>query len=426
MKKQFAILLALLGAMASESGAATAAGQTKTNPYPHYWMSLATSSQSMPGMSSEMAGMAAMFGGASAFGPRRDLKLQLESPRTVSAPEAFHDIPPVLNMGNNLPLKTPRQEKSSHRERELPGKPEQHEKTRIRMLYYWGCGDNIGPGQPRVFDSEKSKPEDMATIFKGAAPSLQTPPAPHNGWTFGEWPSAEDRTAIPKEASLVGEHRIRGNYTVDIPFRLDTRRDFMEPVKFSSFQQTASGGTKFEWQSIPTAIGYFATAVGSNGANGDIIMWSASEIPENGMALMDYLTPGDVSRFIRDKIIIDPSRTSCTVPPIFKDSAGAMLQFIAYGEQLDIVHPPRPKDPKVVWQPEWSVKVRLKSTSMAPLGVNAGDGEKRKPKSSSRRNRVEQQGENPPEEPQADRDEPAERRPRGEGVGNALRGIFGF
>ena len=44
-------------------GTAGAAEKQKTKPYPHYWLSIATTNQSMPGMSAEMSGMASLFGG---------------------------------------------------------------------------------------------------------------------------------------------------------------------------------------------------------------------------------------------------------------------------------------------------------------------------------------------------------------------------
>ena len=45
-----------------------------------------------------------------------------------------------------------------------------------------------------------------------------------------------------------------------------------------------------------------------------------------------------------------------------------MIQFIAYGDELNIAYPPRPKDPI------WAVKVRRKSTSMLPLMAMEGRG----------------------------------------------------
>lgn len=419
--KCVALLTGFMG-MLGVASISSAAEKPKMKPYPHYWMSVATSSQNIPGMPAEMAGMASLFGGGSGFGPKRDLSLQLESPQTPSeSPEALHEIPPGQNMGKSLALVTPKTEKPQRSEKDY--KPESREMPKVRMLYYWGCGETIGAGQPRVFDSEKSAPEEMGKIFKGRALTVQTPPSPHKGWTYGEWPPVDERNvSVPKDASLVGAHVIRGNYTVDIPFSLDTKRDFMPPVEFTSTSSTPAGATKLEWKSIPSAIGYFATAMGSDGKGGDMIMWFASEVPENGMALMDYLTPGDVRRFIKDKIIMDPSRTSCTVPPIFKNAQGAMVQFIAYGEQLDLIHPPKPKDPKIFWQPEWSVKVRLKSTSMTPLGIDAGADSPSPRKGKGQQRQIEPDS----DEKRSGEDNSESKKSKARGVGDSLRGLFGF
>ena len=51
----------------------------------------------------------------------------------------------------------------------------------------------------------------------------------------------------------------------------------------------------------------------------------------------------------------------------------AFVRFIAYGVEANFAHPPRPKDPKIAWNPDWAVKVRLKSTAAAMLGEEGGD-----------------------------------------------------
>lgn len=393
----------------------------KVKPYPHYWMSVSTSNQSIPGMSGEMSGMAALFGGKSAFGPRRELLLQLESPQqTADKPQAAHLIPPGQRMGESLPLVTPQQEKREY----VPGereRPESYEKPKARMLIYWGCGEKIGKGQPRVLDTATMSPADFGKAFSGRTPTRQSPPAPHKGWTYGDWPNGEDRTDVPKESSLVGNHLIKGNYLPDIEFTLDKKRDFMAPVEFSPLQATPTGAMKVQWQSIPTAIGYFATAMGHNQQSGDSIFWSSSEVPELGFTLQDYLTPADVARFIKEKVVMESSRTSCTVPPIFKDVQGAMLQFIAYGEELNLVHPPKPKNPKQAWDPKWSVKVRLKSTGMTALMVNedSGDGD-RKVRSSGKKQKTDDQ-----DESNRSDGESSSEKSKG-GVGDRIRGLFGF
>jgi len=46
-----------------------------------------------------------------------------------------------------------------------------------------------------------------------------------------------------------------------------------------------------------------------------------------------------------------------------------MVRMIAYGAESGFVHPPRPTDPRVTWEQEWVVRVRVKSTVMTILGA---------------------------------------------------------
>ncbi|MGH6624054.1 MAG: hypothetical protein ACREBN_08790, partial [Burkholderiaceae bacterium] len=44
----------------------------------------------------------------------------------------------------------------------------------------------------------------------------------------------------------------------------------------------------------------------------------------------------------------------------------------AYGSELNLAHPPRPTDPKIAWEPQWAVKLRVKSVANAFLGMDMG------------------------------------------------------
>ena len=41
--------------------------------------------------------------------------------------------------------------------------------------------------------------------------------------------------------------------------------------------------------------------------------------------------------------------------------------------ELNLAHPPRPTDPKIAWEPQWAVKVRVKSVANAMLGMDMGE-----------------------------------------------------
>ena len=398
------------------SSLAIAAEKTPAKAYPVYWMSISTQNQSIPGMTAEAGGMMSMFGGGAAFGPRREMNLQLVSPKQSQQPEAFHDIPASLKMGKSLPLITPKSEKAPvESQREYGERTEKMEKPKLRMLVYWGCSEEVGKGQPKVIDTEKMSMEAFGRAMTSRGPSPQYPPSPRSGWTYGDWPNRENNEKIPKEASLVGEHLIRGNYLNEIRFSLDSRRDFMAPVELST-TGSPQENLKVSWKGIPTATAYLATAMAHNQKNGEMIFWSSSEVQDLGTGLMTYLSNGDVQRFLKERVLMGPDRTACTIPKgIFKDTEGTMLQFIAYGDELNLVYPPKPKDPKQPWNPQWSVKVRLKSTGMSPLmAAEDQGGSKRTKKGKSRK-------EEPVEEQQ-----PEEKPSKGGGFVDGFKGMFGF
>ena len=93
------------------------------------------------------------------------------------------------------------------------------------------------------------------------------------------------------------------------------------------------------------------------------------------MGVMDYLPPSTVDKWIKEKVVLAPSVTSCAIPKgIFAakngQAAGGMLQMIAFGPESNIAYPPKPADPKAAWNPEWNVRVRNKSTATAMLGMS--------------------------------------------------------
>jgi len=408
--KQLMMAMVLTGL---SSSLALAAEKGPSKPYPQYWMNVATQNQSIPGMDAGMGGMLGMFGGAG-FGPRRELLLQLVAPHQTASPEAFHDIPPGQKMGTSLPLVTPTQEKGRDYQREQGERPEKLEKPKLRMLIYWGCGEEVPKGQPRVLDTEKMSMEQFGRAMISRGPSAQHPPAPRSGWTYAEWPNQENNDKVPKGASLVGEQLVRGNYLSDIRFSLDSRRDFMAPVELTT-SGSPETSMQVSWQRIPTATAYLATAMAHNQKSGEMIVWSSSALPEMGAGLMTYLSNGDVQRFLKERVLLGSDKTSCTIPKgIFKDADGAMLQFIAYGDELNLAYPPRPKDPKQPWSPQWAVKVRLKSTGMTTLMA----GDDRPAKKGKARTAPAEEG--------AGSREQDERPSRGGGMMDGLKGMFGF
>lgn len=395
--------------------AASAAAQTQQQkpPIAVYWLSAETASGlPMGGRGMDMAAL--MMGGG---GSRRELFLQLGSQQTAAEPAASHQIPPVMKMGDALPLLTPT---SAPVERE-PGEslPDDFQKPSGRLLIYWGCGEKTRAGQPLIIDfakmttSAKAMPADLFALRLSA----QRAPAPSRNRGYGDWPNKEKTIGVPADSSLVGSHVVQGNYSPEIRFAVDDRHDFLAPVALDTAAKTPGGGIVARWQAVPRALGYFATVVSAADGGKDLVMWSSSERRIFGDALQHWLPNADVARLIKEQVVLPPQTTECIVPAAVAGAGqGGMMRFIAYGEELNLVHPPRPQDPKAVWEPQWAVKLRQKSTTATMLGMEASALTGRE----AARNSADARGQ---------AREAAAEEPGGvvvkEGI-KALRGVFGF
>ncbi|MFO1322516.1 MAG: hypothetical protein U1F15_00465 [Burkholderiales bacterium] len=304
-------------------------------------------------------------------GPQKELWLGLRSSqRATGTPEAQHMIPPGMDMGPALPLTGFVQTQGGRAE---PDEERPPEKPKARMLIYWGCGETIPPGQPKIADTEK-----MSLVEFGQALAGRAPPERWSAIRNAQliWPNEREKKPVPGNASLRGDQLVRGNATPDIRFAIGERQDFMPPLEVKAGGMPG-GSTPLSWATIPTAQGYFMQAMGFRQNGNEMIIWTSSEVQDTGWGLMNYLPNDFLRRMISEKVVLPPSATSCTIPKgVFEGVEGAMVNGIAYGEELNLAQPPRPSDPKIPWEPIWAVKVRVKSTGMTPLGM--GDMEERR------------------------------------------------
>jgi hypothetical protein len=153
------------------------------------------------------------------------------------------------------------------------------------------------------------------------------------------------------------------------------------------------------------------------GSDPEMVFWTSSEVPETGSGLVDYQTNPAVDRWLQERVLLAPTVTRCAVPKgIFGEGGGAMLRMIAYGTELNLAHPPRPSDPKIAWEPQWAVKVRVKSVANALLGMDMGEMQR------GSRARSQPQAQDPAAPPAAAEKKQEEKMPD---PVNILRGILG-
>ena len=378
--------------------AAAAQQQVVKPPIAQYWMSVETAAgMSMPGMGSVLGSLMGTPGSGG-----RGMSLQLGSQQSPSgAPKADHLIPPGLNMGESLPLVTPTRAAPPARDPQR-GEMGTMERPKGRMLIYWGCGENVRPGQPVVIDFAKVADGQTPPNMVARRVNVPTPPAPGRHKTYGDWPNPEQPKSVPDNGSLRGDHAVKGNYSPEIRFALGEAHDFMPAAGLKN------SANKLNWTSVAHATGYFTMLYGGTGQD-EVVFWSSSEVQEMGGQLMDFVPPAEVARLVKEKVVLPPSTTDCTIPGEVVRRAGGspFINFIAYGPEANFVHPPRPSDPKVPWEQQWVAKARFKSTASLVLGQ--AEGSRETPASR----------ETPQEEKPAAAENPVE-----QGI-KALRGIFG-
>jgi hypothetical protein len=351
--------------------------QKVTPPKTVYWMSAATQSGfGMGGGAQPSSGdMMRMAMGGGGGGPLKLLELDIGSKLPPSGgPTADHFFVPPMNMGTSLPLRTPKRATSS------PGQTEDFERPKGKVLLFWGCGETARPGQPVVIDFAKMAAGQLPpNLFAGERVRIARPPS-QSGWpTYGRWPNDDRQNGnrtIPGNASLLGAHKVTGNYVPQIDFTL--QQDWMQGVNLRQ-AKAASGAMTLSWNAVPGATAHFAQMISGKeeGDSATLVYWSSSDSQTFFSALSEYIAPGEAARLVGKKQLMPASQTSCAVPKeAIAAGEGGLINLTSHGPEVNIIHPPRPSNPKQDWVQEWAVKARYVSRSGAIVGMEtmAGGG----------------------------------------------------
>ena len=336
-------------------------------PVANYWMDVATQSGMgaglMGGGQPNMAQIMQMMQGGNQVGHTLNLYLASKQ-KPEGSPQAQHLIPPSLQMGPSLPLIAPAVAK---REPATPGMPQNFQRPNGRMLIYWGCGERAGAGQPTVIDFAKVAAGQMPPGFTAMAQAVQAaqPPRPGQSAGFGEWPNDRDSRAVPAAASLIGAHKVEGNYSPPIAFTLESGQDFMPGLGLREAGSLPSGAMRLAWTPTARATGYALAMFGAS-QSGDVLVWT-SATKAAAFPNMDYLSPSQVKQMVGSGAALAPTTNSCTVPAeVVEASPAGMVMMIGYGPEAHFAE--KPKDPI------WTVRARYKSTASLMLGMGDAFG----------------------------------------------------
>lgn len=364
------------------------------SPTAQAFIDLATHASDMPDMGAMSGfasggisgGLSGLFGGKSgggnvfgntraAMSPGKFMDASVMTRNNASLISATQNIPTAFNLGPTLALAVAGERLDPVIREDEPIEPN-FEPPKGRTILYWGCGDTIRAGQPRILDAANASMADVQKFFGTMRTSTTRGARMANG--NPAWPNKQDDRKVPDAASVSGEHKFVGSGIPDsFKVNLGDNQDFL--AGFNVSQSPADGATRLSWPSVRHARGYFVSAVGigSGGKGGnsvDTVIWNSSEVAELGFGLIDYQTNTAIDKWIRERAVLPASTTQCAVPKGIFPEGGAMLRAIAYGNEAYFSYPPRPTDAKALaaWQPEWSAKVRVKSTFMSMLGGMGG------------------------------------------------------
>lgn len=355
-----------------------------------YWLSAATTSGFgiMGGKPPSAGAMMRMMMGGGSSGPAKSLSLDLGSKLPPQGPPtAAHAIPPAMAMGPVLALKTARSERSERVEGAIP---EDFERPKGRLLLFWGCGEAARPGQPIVIDFARLAAGAIPPgLFGGERVRIAYPPSASTWPTWGGWPNDDrpSRQGVPANASLLGAHKVSGNYTPAIDFTLS--QDWMAGLDMTQ-ARAPSGALLLGWNSVPGATAHFAQMIGGgqnrddggSGADGaTMVFWSSSEVQTFISGLSDYIAPAEAARLIGRKQLMPATQTNCVIPTeAIAASPAGLISLVAHGPEANFVYPPRPDDPRVPWVQDWSVKARFVARTGGiagmDLGAESGSGER--------------------------------------------------
>ena len=377
------LALTALGLAASSALllAASPPAQAQANskpPQAQAWIDVATvSGMGMPtggASANPMAALGGVFGGGGGGGAKNNfgntqagsagrwVDVTLMTRSNPALAEAEQAVPAGFLPGP-LKLQAPREGRKAPDNDEVVVEHEV-ERPRGKLLLYWGCGDAVRAGQPKVLDMASASAADIAKFFVSRRATQR---GTHSTPGRPVWPSLADARMVPAGTSLAGEHAFSGS---GVPagwrFQIPAAQELMPPLDLKT--REAGGAVELSWTAAPSARAYFAAGMAA-GANDETVLWTSSELPDTGFGLTDYQTNVAVDRWLREKVLLAPATTRCTVPKGVFGGEGAMLRLIGYGNELNLAHPPRPADPKAAWEPVWAVKVRVKSVASAMLGM---------------------------------------------------------
>ncbi len=282
------------------------------------------------------------------------------TPAKGAAPLAYHMIPAGMGMGGYLALGAP--DSSAKR-------PVKKNWPVVRL--YWGGGDAIRQGQPKVIHTVDVADTGFLPQGKTASFGLAATGGLRPGWVEAVWPGKADARPVPATATLAGQHFVHGNFLPHMRFTLDQRHDFMPPLAVAAQSADLNGPLSITWNSLPNAVAYHVMALAYDPARRELILWNSSEDPNINVS-GQFLDSRLAKRQALQMITLSADATRCVIPKgVFAGAGTVLVTVTAWGEDF-LFGQPAPPPVLKNWDADWVVKGRFLSTGTLVLGSPDG------------------------------------------------------
>ena len=203
-----------------------------------------------------------------------------------------------------------------------------------RYLTYWGSGEKIADGQPKVVASGAAASAPTAAKEAEAKPAESiAPKVPDVSYAY--WPGYDSKP-IADDATTAGAYALTTNYCGNATFTLGPQQNFLPAIELVNLPETFDFAKPIalEWKSVTNAVAYLLTAYGGSG--GDSVMWTSATGPNPPTEIDHWAVPKEaLDKYIEKGLLLPATATTATIPAgIFKGSTSAMLTVTALGADL--------------------------------------------------------------------------------------------
>lgn len=203
----------------------------------------------------------------------------------------------------------------------------------MKIKAYWGCGQTIADGQPKVLDTKAMG----AAAQKMMKPGKLTASASRvldADLTHAYWPHGDFKGIDNEAAAGPGDYDLTTNFCGNTTVMLKGSQDFLAAIDITEPGKKGADVAQaipIKWKSVPNVKAYLLMAFASSG--NEMVIWTSCSSPDVPMDLQyKAITKSDLDDYIEKGILLPADASSCCIPAgVFKGMESPMLTVIAFG-----------------------------------------------------------------------------------------------